>query len=101
MAIKIPQAFNLLIFILPGPWGGPEWEVFLPPTAAGGPHTITVTDGTDGCLLQLDDVLFGDVYVCSGQSNMQWRLAWVISRYSTQIVIRFRLAETITCGYIY
>jgi len=47
------------------------WSVLLEPTIAGGPYTITATS-TSGASASLTDVLFGDVYVCSGQSNMQF-----------------------------
>jgi len=46
------------------------WNVLLDATPAGGPHTITVMSG--GTTTTLSDVLFGDVFVCSGQSNMQF-----------------------------
>jgi len=40
------------------------------PTQEGGPHVITATAGN--LTLTLNDVLFGDVWICSGQSNMQF-----------------------------
>jgi sialate O-acetylesterase len=48
-----------------------SWLVALPPTEAGGPYTITVTNGY-GEVQILTDVLFGEVWFCSGQSNMQF-----------------------------
>lgn len=50
-----------------------DWKVELPATAAGGPHTITITDSA-GRVTTLSDVLFGEVWVCSGQSNMEFAL---------------------------
>jgi len=50
-----------------------EWRVDLDPTPAGGPHTILIT-GSGGSKAVLDNVLFGDVWICSGQSNMQFSL---------------------------
>ena len=44
------------------------WSVYLPPEAAGGPYQLTVT-GTNKIVL--DDVLVGDVWFASGQSNME------------------------------
>jgi sialate O-acetylesterase len=38
----------------------------LPAIAAGGPHTLTVN------AIEVKDVLVGEVWVCSGQSNMEW-----------------------------
>jgi sialate O-acetylesterase len=46
-----------------------RWMVQLPAMAAGGPHTITI-EGTSTVTLQ--DVLVGEVWLCSGQSNMEW-----------------------------
>jgi len=48
-----------------------DWNVLLDATPAGGPYTIEVS-GSSGQSATLTDVLFGDVYVCSGQSNMQF-----------------------------
>ena len=44
------------------------WRVRLPPTQAGGPHTIEVTASTGG-KQTLTDILFGDVFLCGGQSE--------------------------------
>ena len=44
------------------------WTVTLPKMSAGGPFTLTVA-GTN--TVTLDDVLVGEVWLCSGQSNME------------------------------
>jgi sialate O-acetylesterase len=49
-----------------------RWSVKLKPLAAGGPHTLKV-EGTNK--LEVKDVLVGEVWVCSGQSNMSFSLA--------------------------
>ncbi len=49
-----------------------SWSVYLPPAPAGGPFQVTVTDGADRVVL--DDVLIGDVWFASGQSNMEMPL---------------------------
>jgi sialate O-acetylesterase len=46
------------------------WRITLEPLSVGGPHKLTVT-GADSTV-RCDDVLVGEVWVCSGQSNMQW-----------------------------
>lgn len=46
---------------------GGNWVVQLPPTKAGGPYQIDITASNK---ITLHDVLFGDVWLCSGQSNM-------------------------------
>jgi sialate O-acetylesterase len=45
------------------------WQVQLDPMPAGGPHTMTVRGKNT---VRCDDVLIGEVWICSGQSNMQW-----------------------------
>ena len=48
------------------------WRVTLPPQSAGGPRRLVVRSGADSVVLR--DVLVGDVWVASGQSNMEWPL---------------------------
>ena len=50
-----------------------RWAAELPPLPAGGPHEVLIAGGNDE--LRLRDVLVGDVWVCSGQSNMEWVVA--------------------------
>lgn len=50
--------------------GDGKWRVEIGPFAVGGPLEITVTGG--GQSLRFGDVMVGDVWVCSGQSNMEW-----------------------------
>ncbi len=50
-----------------------RWSVRLPTGAAGGPYALTV-EGND--TVRLDDVLLGDVWLCSGQSNMEMAFRW-------------------------
>ena len=45
-----------------------QWHVSLPAMNAGGPHTIAIA-GTNQ--ITLEDVLVGEVWICSGQSNME------------------------------
>jgi sialate O-acetylesterase len=45
------------------------WQVALEPVAAGGPYTLAIASG--GAAKTLTNVLCGDVWLCSGQSNMQ------------------------------
>ncbi len=63
-----------------GPLG--RWSLYLKPGAAGGPFqmTVTGTPATEGGAepaaqaLTLDDILVGDVWVASGQSNMEFAM---------------------------
>jgi len=45
-----------------------KWMAKLGPFPAGGPHTMTITGPQT---LELKNVMTGDVWLCSGQSNMQ------------------------------
>ncbi len=46
-----------------------KWIVELPAMKAGGPLTMTI-EGTDK--VTVEDILVGEVWLCSGQSNMEW-----------------------------
>ncbi|MCX6970307.1 MAG: hypothetical protein NTV93_09165 [Verrucomicrobia bacterium] len=48
------------------------WQVSLAALPAGGPHELIVECGDEQ--FRITDVLIGDVWICSGQSNMQWPL---------------------------
>jgi sialate O-acetylesterase len=52
-----------------------EWSLWLKPEEAGGPYSLKVT-GTapDNHPLSITDILIGDVWVASGQSNMEMPL---------------------------
>ncbi len=49
-----------------------RFEAVFAPMEAGGPHTLTVTDGATA--LSFADVMIGDVYFAGGQSNMEMLL---------------------------
>jgi sialate O-acetylesterase len=49
-----------------------KWSVTLDPMPAGGPHTLTVVGKN---MITVGDVLVGEVWICSGQSNMQWSVS--------------------------
>lgn len=49
-----------------------NWKIMLATPAYGGPYKITISDGEE---LTLNNVLIGEVWLCSGQSNMEMPLA--------------------------
>jgi sialate O-acetylesterase len=51
-----------------------NWQVKLAAQAAGGPFELSII-GTN--TITLKDVMVGDVWLCGGQSNMQWALSWL------------------------
>ncbi|MGO1596060.1 MAG: sialate O-acetylesterase [Sphingobacterium sp.] len=50
--------------------GNGHWKVVLPEGTAGGPYQLQIN--ADQKSIVLDDLLLGDVFLCSGQSNMEW-----------------------------
>ena len=62
--------------------GSGEWQICLSPQpASAAPASIRVSEAGGGAnsIAELSDVLFGHVYLCSGQSNMQATVAGVIN----------------------
>lgn len=49
-----------------------KWHVTLPPMKAGGPYELMIS--TPSRSLKYSDVLVGEVWLCSGQSNMEFML---------------------------
>jgi sialate O-acetylesterase len=45
------------------------WSVKLKTPAAGGPYTINIKNNEQ---LTLKNIMIGEVWICSGQSNMEW-----------------------------
>ncbi|CAA9286911.1 MAG: GH2 [uncultured Adhaeribacter sp.] len=56
----------------PGPDG--KWQVNIPPMPAGGPYDLTVKGQNT---ITLKNILLGDVWLGSGQSNMEFQSAWL------------------------
>ncbi|ADB37763.1 sialate O-acetylesterase [Spirosoma linguale] len=48
-----------------------KWQVALPPMTAGGPYSMDIAGSSR---ITLNDILIGDVWFCSGQSNMVHQL---------------------------
>ena len=56
-----------------------QWSLTLPSLKAGGPFILTLGDK------KLTDVMVGDVYLCSGQSNMELPTSRVMDKYAQEI----------------
>ncbi|WP_425398506.1 sialate O-acetylesterase [Aeoliella sp.] len=50
-----------------------KWQVALDPLSVGEPRSLVVESKDDR--LEVTDVLVGDVWICSGQSNMEWSIS--------------------------
>lgn len=49
-----------------------KWKVVLPSMKAGGPFELVISG--DASNIRLQDILIGEVWLCAGQSNMEWPL---------------------------
>lgn len=56
-----------------------HWSVTLPSMKAGGPYLMRIND------IKLNDILIGDVWLCSGQSNMELPVSRVTDMFATEI----------------
>ncbi|MBE7170770.1 MAG: sialate O-acetylesterase [Williamsia sp.] len=63
-----------------GPDG--KWQLTLSPVKAGGPYTMKI-DGSNHLILK--DILVGDVWICSGQSNMVHQMSLHSVRYEADV----------------
>lgn len=59
-----------------------EWSVTLPKLKAGGPYQMQINASNK---IIINDILVGDVWVCSGQSNMELTVARVSPIYEKEI----------------
>ncbi|HZE85577.1 MAG TPA: sialate O-acetylesterase [Puia sp.] len=50
-----------------------RWQISVATPAAGGPFTITLKAGNT---ILLENIMIGEVWVCSGQSNMEMSESW-------------------------
>ena len=50
-----------------------HWKTQIPTTQHGGPYTLQLfSNNMKGNKIELKDVMLGEVWLCSGQSNMEW-----------------------------
>lgn len=59
-----------------------RWSIKLKPKRASGPHTIEVSGQNT---ITINDVYFGDVWIASGQSNMQLPMERVKEKYPNEV----------------
>jgi sialate O-acetylesterase len=59
-----------------------DWKIVLPPMKEGGPYTMQVKGNN---IITINDILVGDVWFCSGQSNMVLNMERVKEKYPTDI----------------
>jgi sialate O-acetylesterase len=64
--------------------GGPDakFSIQLKTPSAGGPYKISINGRNS---LVIDDVLIGEVWLCSGQSNMEMSVSWGAKKYEPDV----------------
>lgn len=70
---KIEISFNKEVYSTKADKDG-QWKIELPAMKAGGPYEMIISGKNT---LTLKNILVGDLWVCSGQSNMEWPLRTV------------------------
>ncbi len=62
-----------------------EWLVILEAAEAGGPYNMDIESVQSGEKLTVRNILLGDVWLCSGQSNMEMKMASLKDTYPEEI----------------
>lgn len=78
---KVSISFHDSVYRAPANEKG-EWSIVLSGLKAGGPFTMSVSASNT---ITVNDILIGDVWVCSGQSNMELPMKRVSPLYETKI----------------
>lgn len=79
-----------------------KWTVDLKTAAAGGPYRLTIVGDTT---ITINNVLIGDVWICTGQSNMEFSADWHRDYYKNEVAnanhpqIRFFHIEKVSAPY--
>lgn len=79
--IKLSTSWDTLTYNTIGS-SNAKWNVTIKTPAAGGPYTLTIS-GNNKCVLE--DILIGEVWDCSGQSNMEMNYYWGMEQYITDV----------------
>ncbi|MGD8779410.1 MAG: sialate O-acetylesterase [Ignavibacteria bacterium] len=59
-----------------------DWSIMLPNLQAGGPYEMQISAGN---LITIHDIMIGEVWICSGQSNMELNMKRVSPLYGDEI----------------
>lgn len=59
-----------------------KWQIILPGLKAGGPYEMQISGSNS---ITIHDILIGDVWICSGQSNMEMAMSSLVTKYPDDI----------------
>lgn len=66
-SVKVTTSWNKKSYNVKSSSDG-KWKLKVATPSAGGPYELTISDGTE---LKLKNLMIGEVWICSGQSNME------------------------------
>lgn len=72
--VKISCSWNPTDTVKAEPRKDWTWDAIVKTPKAGGPYTITFISSTQKVVIE--DILIGEVWLCSGQSNMEYAFNW-------------------------
>jgi sialate O-acetylesterase len=73
-AVKISCSWNPTDTVKAEPGKDWKWEATVKTPKAGGPYSVTFISSTQKVVI--NDILIGEVWLCSGQSNMEYAFNW-------------------------
>ncbi|MDQ6889431.1 MAG: sialate O-acetylesterase [Bacteroidota bacterium] len=79
--IKISSTWDTTTYNTVGNSDG-KWMLSIKTPLAGGPYNLTINGNNK---IVLEDILVGEVWACSGQSNMEMSYSWGIKQYTEDI----------------
>lgn len=79
---KVTVSFNRLKAVAVTTENG-KWKIEFPPQKPGGPYVMDIVASNT---IHLQNILVGDVWICSGQSNMELPMERVKERYPGSVV---------------
>jgi sialate O-acetylesterase len=77
--IKITTGWDTLTYNTTGS-SAAKWNLIIKTPLAGGPYTLTIIGRNK---IVLEDILIGEVWDCSGQSNMEMNYNWGVKEYTS------------------
>ena len=77
--VKIVGSWNPSDTVFATPGRDSEWDAIVKTPKAGGPYSIKFFGFQNKQVREINDIMTGEVWVCSGQSNMQFNAHWGIS----------------------
>jgi sialate O-acetylesterase len=86
--VKVVGSWNPSDTVYATPGRNCNWEAMIKTPKAGGPYSIRFYGYQNKLVREINDVVFGEVWLCSGQSNMEFKTQWDIANTTSTLVPR-------------